>query len=300
MKITLHTLIADTQKKLEAKLEPRLAQQYAWWLIESITHKHEIDLITQQEVFWSADYQQKLEHMINQFLHHNMPLAYLLGSVPFCGLEIIIEPPILIPRPETEEWTAALIEKLQKLSNTALWILDLCTGSGCIALALADALPKAKIYGTDINDHALMLAKENARHNHISNVEFIRSDLFNDIPSHFIFDLIVGNPPYIAHNQWQSLEPSVTQWEDKQALLAADDGMALIKKIIDRAPTYIKKNGELQDHHIPQLILEMDINQGTALTAYMQQHKYNEITIKKDLEGKDRVISGRVDNVGID
>ena len=164
-----------------------------------------------------------------------------MGSTPFAGLEILTQPPVLIPRPETEEWTVNLIEQLQGLPDKKLQILDLCTGSGCIALALADALPQAKIFGTDISDSALALANHNKIHNHIPNVEFLRSDLFAQIPQKFTFDLIVGNPPYIDEQEWNNLDPSVTQSEDKHALLAADHGLALIKKIIAAAPIILNR-----------------------------------------------------------
>lgn len=218
---------------------------------------------------------------------------------PFAGLDIIARQPILIPRPETEEWICNLIDQMHEFKSEPLWILDLCTGTGCIALALADAFPKAKVYATDINDAALELAHENARHNQISNVTFLRSDLFNDIPSAFKFDIIVSNPPYIDERSWSTLEQSVRDWEDKNALIAADHGLSLIKKIIDRAPAYIKPNDKLKNARIPQVSMEIDSNQGHAVSTYMKEHAYNQIEILKDLEGKDRIATGRVDYVAI-
>ena len=237
MKTTIGHLISDIEKKLISKFkDATLCTQYAWWLIEAITQKTELQLISNEEITWGQKDQQALDDALDKLINKNMPLAYLLGSTPFCGLDIITKPPVLIPRPETEEWTANLIDQLQSVRNEPLWILDLCTGSGCIALALADALPKAKVYGTDIGDAALALAQENARHNHITNATFLYSDLFAQIPKEFTFDLIVGNPPYIDEKEWNTLEKSVTQWEDRNALIAPDHGLALIKRIIDTAP----------------------------------------------------------------
>ena len=309
-KIQIPTLIALIQKQLLPKFDDAtMCTQYAWWLVESITHKQEIDLISQNDIKWDEQDQKKLDDALDKLINKDMPLSYLLGSTPFCGLDILTRPPVLIPRPETEEWTANLIQLLKSVrvdgalrqaqdklrewpvrqsfsegwktsplgsfgasieangggdSNEPWWILDLCTGSGCIALALADALPKAKVYGTDIAEHALALAKENARHNHITNVEFLYSDCFDSIPKEFKFDLIVGNPPYIDQKEWPTLDKSVTQWEDKQALIAPDHGLAIIKRIIDAAPSYIKPNELMKKNAIPQLILEMDSNQGKA------------------------------------
>ena len=298
--LSISTLIENVKQKLQTKFHDEiLCTQYAWWLIEAITGKKEITLITTQEIKWSDDDQKELDEYLDNLINKDMPLQYLLGSTPFAELDILCRPPVLIPRPETEEWCMNLIEQLKPLRDQQLWILDLCTGSGCIALALADPLPKAKVYGTDSADSALALAQENAAHNHIPNATFLKSDLFGQIPKEFKFDLIVGNPPYIPQKDWATLDKSVSQWEDKNALIAEDDGLALIKKIIESAPAYLKKNETRATLHIPQLMLEIDHTQGKAVAEYMKQHGYTHIKIHKDLEGKDRVASGRVDNVAI-
>ncbi len=296
--ITITTLISNTQQKLHAKFhDATLCTQYAWWLIQAITKKTELQLVNASPLQWSNDHQKKLDAYLEKLINQDMPLQYLLGSTPFAGLDILVKPPVLIPRPETEEWCINLIDHLEPLRGQPLALLDLCTGSGCIALALADALPKARVYGTDISASALELAQENKQHNHIANVEFISSFLFDQIPSDFTFDLIVANPPYIPEDQWKTLDKSVTQWEDKQALLAADNGLALIKQLIEKAPQYLRANDALKKLKIPQLIFEIDYTQANAVTDYMQKHGYNQITVTQDLEGKDRTISGRIDNV---
>ncbi len=302
----MNTMLSASQiiSAIEKKLLPKfkddiLCTQYAWWLIQAITGKKEIMLISEQEIAWSDADQKKLDEYLDTLINKNMPLAYLLGSTPFADLEILCKTPTLIPRPETEEWCLNLIEQLKPLHDKQLWILDLCTGGGCIALAIAQAFPKSKVYGTDIADSALSLAQENGAHNHISNATFLRSDLFAQIPPEFSFDLIVGNPPYIPAKDWATLDKSVSQWEDKNALIAQDNGLALIKKIVDTAPRYIKQNDVLKKLEIPQLMLEIDSTQGTAVAEYMKQRDYTQIKITKDLEGKDRVASGRVDNVAI-
>jgi release factor glutamine methyltransferase len=299
-KMPVPELINTIERQLLPKFhDATLCTQYAWWLLEYVTHKPELSLIGQSNFRWSEQDQKKLDDALAQLITHDMPLSYLLGSIPFCGLDIISKPPVLIPRPETEEWCANLIDQLQPLRDESLWILDLCTGSGCIALTLADALPKAKVYGTDISDIALALANENKSHNHIANVQFLRSDCFDQIPKEFKFDLIVGNPPYIPESQWQALENSVRNWEDKNALIAPDNGLALIKRIIDEAPLYIKPNELMKKRDIPQLVLEIDSTQANAVADYLALRQYNEVTIKKDLENKDRVATGRIDDVAI-
>lgn len=297
-KVNIGHLIISIEKKLHDHFKDKtLCTQYAWWLVQAITDKTEIELISANDIKWDTQEEQQLDQALDALINKNMPLQYLLGSTPFAGLEILVRAPILIPRPETEEWICNLIDQLHPFKQEPLWILDLCTGSGCIALALADALPKARVYATDINDAALELARENARHNHIPNVTFLRSDLFNEISSTFKFDIIVSNPPYIDERSWNTLEPSVRNWEDKNALIAPDHGLALIKRIIDQAPAYIKPHEALKNAQIPQLSLEIDSTQGIAVSTYMKEHAYNQIEIVKDLEGKDRIATGRVDYV---
>ena len=299
-KIPFTVLLNDIKQQLLPFITPETAcLQYALWLIEAITGKKEVTLISAQEINWSEENQQKLDEYLDALINQNMPLQYLLGSTPFADLDILCKPPILIPRPETEEWCINLIEQLKAVRNQPLWILDLCTGSGCIALALAKALPKAKVYGTDINDEALALARQNAAHNHITNATFLYSNLFCTIPQEFKFDLIVGNPPYIPQKDWATLDKSVTQWEDKKALITDDEGMALIKKIIDAAPQFIRADSAVITSNIPQLMLEIDYTQGTVVAEYMKQHGYYQVMIHKDLEGKDRVASGSIKNVAI-
>lgn len=291
-------LILALEKKLQSHFKDKtLCTQYAWWLLQAITGKTEIELISANDINWNEQHEHQLEQALDALINKHMPLQYLLGSTPFAGLDILVRPPILIPRPETEEWMCNFIEQLQPFRHEPLWILDLCTGSGCIALALADALPKARVYATDINDAALALAQENARHNQISNVTFLHSDIFNEISCEFKFDIIVSNPPYIDPRSWNTLEPSVRDWEDKNALIADDHGMALVKRIIDQAPSYIKANEQLKNAQIPQLSMEIDATQGQTVSTYMKEHAYNQIEILKDLEGKDRIATGRVDYV---
>lgn len=291
----LITLLRETTIALtKCYDDSTLRKQYAWWMIEAITGKSQASLLTSDFIDWSDAQQKKLESWIERQVSNHEPLQYILGSVPFSAVNILVKPPILIPRPETEEWTSVLINHLKKLKNQKLVILDLCCGSGCIAIALAKALPKAQVYGADINNQAIALSQTNGRHNQCNNVTFLRSDLFKDISPTFKFDMIVSNPPYIPAKQWQSLDDSVKNWEDKNALIAAEDGLAIIKKIIDDAPDYLQENKELRDTNIPQLIIEIDYNQGKAVADYMKEKRYLQIKIHEDLEGKERVVTGRI------
>ncbi|MFC1842863.1 peptide chain release factor N(5)-glutamine methyltransferase [Candidatus Dependentiae bacterium] len=298
------SLSRDIEHRLQARYDdPVLCNQYAWWMIERVTEKKKEELISLGTFNFTTKQIYTLENWLQKQIVEKEPLQYLLGSLPFDNLEILVEPPILIPRPETEEMCYKIIAKLKKLEKKApkaisgFTILDIGTGSGCIALTLAKAFDNAHVYAIDISQEALDLAKKNAKHNNIKNITFLESDVYNNIPKDIKFDLIVSNPPYIAQKEWETLDESVTKWEDKIALVANKEGMAIIERIVMQAPEFIKSNSEIASKKIPQLIIEIGYAQGPGTKKLFQAAGFVDIVIEKDLEGKDRFVSGRVDNV---
>jgi len=276
-----------------------LCQQYSWWILEAIVKKNKTQLISQEIIILNPEQQNTINQWIDKLVNEKIPIQYLIGSVPFNGVEILVEPPVLIPRPETEEWCLKLIKQLILLENKQITILDLCAGSGCISLALAKALPQATIYASDLSQQVIALIKRNVVHNKILNVTTLHSDLFVSIPLEIQFDLIVSNPPYISLHEWEQLDKSVTVWEDSSALIADHDGLAIIEKIIIQAPQFIKPNNEIRQKNIAQIIIEIGYQQGQAVIQLMEQAGYNNILVHKDLAQKDRMLSGRIDNVAI-
>lgn len=288
------TLLTKLAHELSPVYEhPSEQQQTAWWLLQALTEKSEAQLLAQQEIKLTEEQEQQLNRWIDEHVNQRKPLQYILGSTPFDGLLILCEPPTLIPRPETEELTINLAEKLTTLAKP-LTVLDLATGTGCIALALAKRLPQANIYATDISEKALDLAKRNAKFNTINNVTFMHSDVFNNIPKNIMFDIIISNPPYISAEEYKKLAPSVAEWEDKKALVAEHDGFAIIEEIIKEAPNFIRFNENLFLAGIPQVIIEIGYRQGNRAKELMQKALYTNVKVEQDLEGKDRVIVGRV------
>lgn len=295
MKYIVTELIDTIAHQIEPLYEHKdEREQVAWWLLEGITTKKKATLLAHRNIELSKEEQSKLDQWIKDRVEHHKPLQYILGTVPFNDLELFVEPPVLIPRPETEEWIINLINQLDTLNNKKLTILDLGCGSGAIALALAKALPQAHIFGTDISQEAIELSKKNAQHNTISNVTFLFSDLFEQLPKDLKFDLIVSNPPYIAHDEWKKLDPSVTEWEDERALVAQHHGLSIIEEIIKKAPEYLKENEELKMQGIGQLYLEFGYRQANRVKELLQKALYNHIKILQDLEGKDRVVMARI------
>lgn len=297
-KVAVSALVRDIEEKLNTVYQsPTLRTQYAWWILEAILKTTQAELIINPAIIFAPAHQEQLALWLNKMIHEHMPIQYLIGTVPFGDVEILVEPPVLIPRPETEEWTMAIIEQLTKNHCTSLAILDLCCGSGCIALALGKTLPGSTIYAVDNAEHALALTKKNSVHNEISHVVTMHSDLFTAIPDDMRFDIIVSNPPYIARDVWNQLDTSVTTWEDPHALIAENEGLAIIEKIIKGAPRFIKQNEQLEKNKIPNLMIEIGYDQGNAVATLFTSAGYTDVTIHKDLEGKDRVVSGRINNV---
>ena len=279
-------LIQTVSQKLRPAYSVAEAQAIAWWLVESASNKNKVQLLTQISPLEPA-VESKVMEWLQEHLEAHKPIAYILGHIPFLELDILIKPPILIPRPETESWVSQLITNLQDLPTNNLKILDLCTGSGCIALALANALPQSHVTGIDINPQAIALASKNAKHNNIANVTFFESDLYQAIEATHKFDLITANPPYIASDEWDELEPCVTEWEDRLALHSKDKGLHLIKKIIQQAPALLAPT---RLPSIPQLTLEIGYKRAKAVTQLLQSHGATHTQTQKDLHGNDRVV----------
>lgn len=293
-------LAREIEQKLQEKFNDQtLCNQYAWWLIEAVSQQKKAHLIAQQKIVLNKAQLEQLTHWLEKIINKSMPIQYAIGSVPFLDLEILVEPPTLIPRPETEEMCAHLIENLIKLNNQQLNILDIGTGSGCIALSLAKAFPDAQVYATDIADTALGLTSRNAQHNKIDNVTIIRSNIFNNIPKGVLFDIIVSNPPYVSPQEWEELDDSVAQWEDRNALIAQNEGLAIFERIVKQAPDFLRENKEMERLNIPQLVLEIGHKQGSAVSRLLENAGFDDITVQKDLENKDRTITGRVKDVAI-
>lgn len=232
-----------------------LSTHEAWWLLEHICNKTKIQLLTLEAL--TPQEQTLLIEALNQITIYHKPLAYIIGSVPFLDLSIEVQPPMLIPRHETEEWVDILIKKLQPYKHEIRSILDIGTGSGCIALTLAKALPDAHVIALDINPNALQLAQKNATYNSIKNITFLQSDLFENVPKSQKFDLIVSNPPYIDQAFEKTLPLEVANWEDHKALFAPENGLEIIEKILKQAPDFLHRNSILPG----QLIIEIDYTQ---------------------------------------
>jgi len=213
---------------------------------------------------------------------HGEPIQYILGKTEFMGLEFKVTADVFIPRPETEILVETAIKIVQSLKFIVHSMLDIGTGSGCIAISLAKFLPKAKITAIDISENAIKIAKENALLNDVK-INLLVGDLFNNYELRTMnYELIVSNPPYIPTAEIEELEPEV-RYEPHMALDGGKDGLDFYRRIIDKTPHYLRKDGFL--------IMEMGFNQKEAIKNIFQKSGYFEIIeLIKDYNNIDRVI----------
>ncbi len=229
-------------------------------------------------------------HHLNELLKERcrrIPLAYILGTQNFLGLEIAVNESVLIPRPETEELVLEAERILKSLGRPDPRVLEIGTGSGCVSVALAARNPGVMVHATDISPAALDLAMKNAVAHHVGNrVRFLREDLFNpQAKAPRWADLIISNLPYIPSAEIDTLEPEVLK-EPRLALDGGKDGLQALKAVVAEVPRYLRPGG--------WLVLEIGCDQGAAVLGFLEKAGLAERTLRKDLQGRDRIVAGKM------
>lgn len=234
----------------------------------------------------AARYQQLIEQRAA-----GTPVQYLTGSQEFWGLVFEVNPSVLIPRPETEHVVEVALERLGTRRAEPLNVADVGTGSGCLAVSLAHELPNAKIVATDISRPALAVAERNAqRHGFAGRIEFRRAQFLRayladgPFPKR-CFDLVVSNPPYIALDEAASLPREVREHEPHEALFAGADGVAAYPRLIEQAPTFLRRGG--------WLVAELGHKSAPFVAQLLQTPQWLDVRIDRDLAGIERVISAQ-------
>lgn len=210
------------------------------------------------------------------------PVAYILGAREFYGLELEVSPAVLIPRPETELLVEAALARIP--GQTAVRILDVGTGSGCVALALAVQRPHARVVATDISSDALEIARRNAVRHRTVNLELRQGSMFEPVAGER-FDLVVSNPPYIPAGD-AHLAQGDLRFEPKHALTPGPDGMSLLSQLIDGAPAVLATGG--------WLLLEHGFDQAGTVAAALSRAAFDAVATLHDLGGQPRVSAGRL------
>jgi release factor glutamine methyltransferase len=217
-----------------------------------------------------------------------VPAQYITGHQEFWGMDLIVSPAVLIPRPETEHVVETVLERAKadgvgRPSPQDLRIVDVGTGSGAIALALAKELPSAEIHATDVSPEALEVARANAaRHELTSRIKFHQADLLSGLP-HGEFDLVVSNPPYVGESEEDSVQLEVRKFEPRNAVFAGPTGLEVIERLIPQAQTVLRPGG--------WLVFEIS---GTIAEAVRHSLAgWAEVQLTNDLQGIARVAAAR-------
>jgi release factor glutamine methyltransferase len=211
------------------------------------------------------------------------PIAYLRGEREFYGLKLRVDKRVLVPRPDTETLVDVALSRSTHVSMS-MRQLDLCTGSGCVAIAMARQRPTAKVTGSDISADALAVARENALRLGAYNVAFIESDLFAGLAGKR-FDVITANPPYIPTGEIPELQPDVRDHEPRLALDGGVDGLALVRRIVAEASAHLISPGGL-------LAVEVGAGEAPMTAQLFEAAAFHDVRIHRDIARIERVVSG--------
>jgi release factor glutamine methyltransferase len=212
------------------------------------------------------------------------PVAYLLGVREFYGRSFRVDARVLVPRPDTEALVEVALERTKPISLSAR-VLDLCTGSGCVAISIARERPTMRVTASDLSPGALTVARENALRLGAVTLGLVRSDLFEAFdPERDRFDLITGNPPYIADEEIPTLAVDIHKFEPRLALAGGADGLDLVRRILVDAPRFLAPGGVLA--------LEIGAGQSTEVMRLFAEAGFGDVAARRDYGGHERVVSG--------
>lgn len=250
------------------------AEWDAWLLLEYVTGMKRAEYLLRQSETMDRETEERYQLLIRQ-RGIRIPLQHLTGEVEFMGLSFSVNQDVLIPRQDTETLVELVLPEIEGKR-----VLDVCTGSGCIAIALQKLGNPAVCHGVDLSPQALAVAQENCEHLD-AEVTFWQSDLFVQVTESY--DVITSNPPYIASALISELMPEVGEHEPVMALDGGADGCLFYRRLAEEAGEYLRENG--------RLYLEIGYDQGKTVAGLLQENGFEGIQIHQDLAGHDRVVS---------
>ncbi len=265
-------------------------------ILEHLTRLSRLERVSKKDEPLNVHQLHHLTEMTQRLLHHE-PVQYILGKTWFAGMELYVDKAVLIPRPESEELVEWIVEDVKKKGfdvfykeatdadeTTQLKILDVGTGSGCIALALKKKMPKAEVWGCDISEEALNVARRNGSELNIR-VDFQGINFLDEAQQKFLptVDIIVSNPPYIPSQEKETMNANVVNHEPHTALFVPDnDALIFYKALAQFGKNRLHKNGTIY----------AEIHEGLAndITVLFETEGYANVELKKDMQGKDRMV----------
>lgn len=258
--------------------------QEAVWLLEHALALRSHQLVSQTDRLVSPDVRARIEALVARRVARE-PLQYLLGTQEFCGLEFSVSPAVLIPRPETELLIQYIVGHVHALSEAT--IVDVGTGSGCVAITLAARLKGRRILAIDRSPEALEVAQRNAvRHAVRDRIEWLEGDLLAPLRERQVadtIDVIVSNPPYISESDWAGLEPEVRVFEPRMALIGGTQGTEFHERLLRESREFLAPGG--------LLIMEIGVGQAATVRQFAEQiGGYTALRIIEDAAGIERVV----------
>lgn len=262
---------------------PKETQAITFMLLEHYLRLRNVDVLVDRPIA-TTEAQPDWDLIIDR-LNHNEPVQHIIGSAEFCGLVFQVSSSVLIPRPETEE-LVQLVTREYAEPDEKPSILDIGTGSGCIAIVLARFLPHATVHAWDVSEEALDVARENARQL-LADVNFAKQDMLNvTFPltnSPEKFDCIVSNPPYVTYSEADHMQPNVLRFEPHQALFVEDqDPLLFYKAIADFGQHHLLSGGKC--------FVEINEHFGQETKKVFEERSYKSVVLLKDIHGKDRFV----------
>lgn len=271
-------------QELNAIYDVQEIDSFFYILLEAFHQMKRVDLALHPEMELDPMQLLQWETVLAQLIEQR-PIQYILGETEFFGLPFYVNENTLIPRPETEELVDWIINQPKVESRKSkVKILDIGTGTGCIAVSLAKNLPDAEVFALDVSEKALAVAKKNAARNGVS-VTFLQQSILETEDLLQQFDIIVSNPPYVRHLEKEEIKKNVLDYEPHLALFVEDhDALLFYRKITQLANINLSQNG--------QLYFEINQYLGKEMIALLEEYQFRNIELKKDIYGNDRMIYG--------
>ena len=281
-------------QELSSLYEEQEIESFFYIILEKLHGLKRIDLALNPQTVMDGAHLKQWKNIVSE-LKKQRPVQYILGETEFYGLRFLVNENTLIPRPETEELVELIIESTNyELRNTKLKVLDIGTGSGCIAISLAKHLPTSEVFAIDVSEEALAVAKKNSELNDVKvnyiNVDILKINDLKELATHnpqlaTKFDIIVSNPPYVRNLEKDEIKPNVLEYEPHLALFVDDiDPLLFYRKIAELAIKNLNPNGKLY----------FEINQylGKETIKLLEDFGFRNVELKKDIYGNDRMIEG--------
>lgn len=280
---TVGSLVRDIRARLvSAGIES--SQQEAVWLIEFVLGCSGVAQVIDRDRLLSKSEVARVQDLVARRAARE-PLQYILGTQEFCGIDVAVTPAVLIPRPETELLVEEVLRRIPPAQQATL--VDVCTGSGCIAVAVARLRSRTRVIAIDISHASLEVARQNAlRHAVDDRITWLKGDMLVPLDErklHGCIDVMVANPPYVAEADWFDLQPEVRDFEPRQALVAGSRGTECHERLLKEARRYLSPGGAL--------VMEIGAGQGYAIRQFLETiGGYESVRALRDTADIERVL----------